>query len=289
KEPEGSSLMNLFEQEMSELRSSMNSVQTKEHAIAKKMQHVNKNFQTISDTWKESLDKINSEIANLKSESKNMHSKISSEINAVEEGVKDLTKKLEDLKLSTKQNTRAIQQQEKADLKRLEKQLELNARTILNLEDHQNDLIAKDTVLMEKLTEYDTKLKECQEQLPIIDNGIHSILKVSSEFLSTEKKIEDLTFLMFNLEDSMLKVINNIQEIKTQLEASESDDMVKCEKTELRNNPEQSCFSCTAFSGKWRVMVTLPVTVTLHLYLLCLHKLAPAYCRPVTQSEVSNN
>uniref|UniRef100_A0A4W3IWW6 IKBKB interacting protein n=1 Tax=Callorhinchus milii TaxID=7868 RepID=A0A4W3IWW6_CALMI len=245
KEPEGSSLMNLFEQEMSELRSSMNSVQTKEHAIAKKMQHVNKNFQTISDTWKESLDKINSEIANLKSESKNMHSKISSEINAVEEGVKDLTKKLEDLKLSTKQNTRAIQQQEKADLKRLEKQLELNARTILNLEDHQNDLIAKDTVLMEKLTEYDTKLKECQEQLPIIDNGIHSILKVSSEFLSTEKKIEDLTFLMFNLEDSMLKVINNIQEIKTQLEASESDDMVKCEKTELRNNPEQSCFSCT--------------------------------------------
>ncbi|XP_067860960.1 inhibitor of nuclear factor kappa-B kinase-interacting protein isoform X3 [Heptranchias perlo] len=221
-----SSVMTLFEQEMSELRSNMNSVQSKEQTIARKMQNINKNFQNISDTWKQSLNEINSEIANLKSESKNMHNKISSEINTVEQGVKELSEKMEDLEVSTMRNTKAIKRQEEEDIGGLEKQANWNTRTIEKLTEQQNSLISKHTDLVEKLTEYEPKLKECEEHLPSIDVGVHSILKVSSELLSAEKKMDDLTVQMFNLEDNMLKVITEILDLKKELEVLQSDDVI---------------------------------------------------------------
>ncbi|XP_041058894.1 inhibitor of nuclear factor kappa-B kinase-interacting protein-like isoform X2 [Carcharodon carcharias] len=221
-----SSVMTLFEQEMSELRSSMTSLQNKEQTIARKMQNVNKNFQNISDTWKQSLNEINSEIANLKSESKNMHNKISSEINTVEQGVKDLTEKMEDLEVSTIRNTKAIKRQEEEDLGGLEKQANWNTRTIERLVEQQINLISKDRELVEKLTEYEPKLKECQEHLPSIDDGVHSILKVSSDLLNTEKKMDDMTVQIFNLEDNMLKVVTEILDIKKELELLLSDNTI---------------------------------------------------------------
>ncbi|XP_043569591.1 inhibitor of nuclear factor kappa-B kinase-interacting protein-like isoform X2 [Chiloscyllium plagiosum] len=222
-----SSVMTLFEQEMSELRSSMTSLQNKEQMIARKMQHVNENFQNISDTWKQSLNEINTEIANLKSESKSMHNKISSEINTVEQGVKDLTKKMEDLEGSTMRNTKAIERQEEDDLGGLEKQANWNMKTIEKLAEQQISLISKDKELGEKLSDYEPKLKECQEQLPIIDNGVHSVLKISSDLLSTEKKIDDMTVQIFNLEDNMLKVVTEILDIKKELEMLLSDGQFK--------------------------------------------------------------
>ncbi|XP_020370862.2 inhibitor of nuclear factor kappa-B kinase-interacting protein isoform X2 [Rhincodon typus] len=218
-----SSVMALFEQEMSELRNTMISLQNKEQMIARKMQLVNKNFQNISDTWKQSLNEINSEIANLKSESKSMHNKISSEINIVEQGVKDLSKQMEDLEGSTMRNTKAIERQEEEDLGGLEKQANWNTKTIEKLVEQQISLISKNKELVEKLSDYEPKLKECQEQLPIIDNGVHSVLKISSELLSTEKKIEDMTVQIFNLEDNMLKVVTEILDIKKELEMLLSD------------------------------------------------------------------
>ncbi|XP_048410459.1 inhibitor of nuclear factor kappa-B kinase-interacting protein-like isoform X2 [Stegostoma tigrinum] len=218
-----SSDMTLFEQEMSELRNSMISLQNKEQMIARKMQLVNKNFQNISDTWKQSLNEINGEIANLKSESKSMHNKISSEINIVEQGVKDLSKKMEDLEGSTMRNTKAIERQEEEDLGGLEKQANWNTKTIEQLVEQQINLISKNKELVEKLSDYEPKLNECQKQLPIIDNGVHSVLKISSELLSTEKKIEDMTVQIFNLEDNMLKVVTEILDIKKELEMLLSD------------------------------------------------------------------
>ncbi|XP_067915823.1 inhibitor of nuclear factor kappa-B kinase-interacting protein-like isoform X2 [Heterodontus francisci] len=222
-----SSVMTHFEQEMSELRSSMTSLQNKEQTIARKMQNANKNFQNISDTWKQSLNEINSEIASLKSESKNMHSKISSEINTVEQGVKQLTRKLEDLEVSTMRNTKAIEQQEEEDIGGFEKQANLNTRSIERLTEQQNSLISQDKELVEKLTEYEPKLAECQEHLPSIDDGVHSILKVSSDLLNIEKKVDHMTVQIFNLEDNMLKIITEILDIKKELELLQSDAIEK--------------------------------------------------------------
>ncbi|XP_038667260.1 inhibitor of nuclear factor kappa-B kinase-interacting protein-like [Scyliorhinus canicula] len=220
------SVMTLFEQEMAELRNSMTSLQNKEQTIARKMQNVNKNFQNISDTWKQSLNEINGEIANLKAESKNMHVKISAEVNTVEQGVKDLTEKMKDLEVNTLRNTNTIKQHEEEDVDGLEKQANWNTRTIERLAEQQINLISKDRELVEKLTEYEPKLKECEEQLPLIDEGIHSILKVSNDFLGTEKKIDGMTVQIFNLEDNMLKVITEILDIKKELEVLLSDNAI---------------------------------------------------------------
>uniref|UniRef100_UPI00398EC869 inhibitor of nuclear factor kappa-B kinase-interacting protein-like isoform X2 n=1 Tax=Pristiophorus japonicus TaxID=55135 RepID=UPI00398EC869 len=219
-----SSVITLFEQEMSELRNRMNSVQNKEQTIARKMQNVNKNFQNISDTWKLSLNEINSEIANLKSDSKDMHNKISSEINTVEQGVKELSEKLEDLEVSTMRNTKSIKRQEEEDLGGLENQANWNVKIIERLAEQQNSLISKDIELVEKLTEYEPKLKACQEHLTAIDDGVHSILKVSGDLLSAEKKMDDLTVQVFNLEDNMLKIITEILDIKKELDVLQSDE-----------------------------------------------------------------
>ncbi|XP_062928613.1 inhibitor of nuclear factor kappa-B kinase-interacting protein-like isoform X2 [Mobula hypostoma] len=218
-----SSVVTFFEQEMSELRGSMNSLQNKEQTIARKMQNVNKNFQNISDTWKQSLNEINSEIANLKSESKNMHNNIKLEINTVEQGMKELNEKMEELEVSTLGNTRAIKEQEEEDLGGLDKQASWNTKSIEGLADQQRNLISKDMEFMEKLTEFEAKFKECEEALPIIDNGVHSVLKVSRDLITTEKKMDDMTVQMFNLEDNMLKVITEILDMKKQLEVLQSD------------------------------------------------------------------
>ncbi|XP_051890148.1 inhibitor of nuclear factor kappa-B kinase-interacting protein-like isoform X2 [Pristis pectinata] len=218
-----SSVMTFFEQEMSELRSSMNSLQNKEQTIARKMQKVNENFQNISDTWKRSLSEINSEIANLKSESKTMHNKIKLEINTVEQGMKELSVKVEELEVSTLGNTRAIKRQEEEDLGGLEKQANWNTKSIEGLAEQQSNLMSKDIELVEKLTEFEPKFKECQEALPIIDDGVHSVLKVSRDLLTTEKKMDDMTVQLFNLEDNMLKVITEILDIKKELEVLQSD------------------------------------------------------------------
>ncbi|XP_072922420.1 inhibitor of nuclear factor kappa-B kinase-interacting protein-like isoform X2 [Hemitrygon akajei] len=218
-----SSVVTFFEQEMSELRGSMNSLQNKEQTIARKMQNVNKNFQNISDTWKRSLNEINSEIANLKSESKNMHNNIKLEINTVEQGMKELNEKVEELEVSTLGNTRAIKEQEEEDLGGLDEEASWNTKSIEGLAEQQQSLISKDMEFMEKLTEFETKFKECEEALPIIDNGVHSLLKVSRDLLTTEKKMDDMTVQMFNLEDNMLKVITEILDMKKQLEVLQSD------------------------------------------------------------------
>ncbi|XP_055508959.1 inhibitor of nuclear factor kappa-B kinase-interacting protein isoform X2 [Leucoraja erinacea] len=221
-----SSVMAFFEQEMSELRSSMNSLQNKEQTIARKMQNVNKNFQNISDTWKRSLSEINSEIANLKFESKNMHNKITSEINTVEQGMKGLNVKMEELEVSTLGNTRAIKRQEEEDLSGLEKHANWNTKSIQELSEQQNSLMSEDIELVEKLTEFEPKFKECEEALPLIDKGVHSVLKVARDLQSTEMKIDDMTVQMFNLEDNMLKTITEILDLKTELEALQSDSTI---------------------------------------------------------------
>ncbi|XP_072097614.1 inhibitor of nuclear factor kappa-B kinase-interacting protein-like isoform X3 [Mobula birostris] len=218
-----SSVLTFFEQEMSELRGSMNSLQNKEQTLARKMQNVNKNFQNISDTWKQSLNEINSEIANLKSESKNMHNNIKLEINTVEQGMKELKEKMEELEVSTLGNTRAIKEQEEEDLGGLDKQASWNTKSIEGLADQQRNLISKDMEFMEKLTEFEAKFKECEKALPIIDNGVHSVLKVSRDLITTEKKMDDMTVQMFNLEDNMLKVITEILDMKKELEVLQSD------------------------------------------------------------------
>ncbi|XP_069763724.1 inhibitor of nuclear factor kappa-B kinase-interacting protein-like isoform X2 [Narcine bancroftii] len=218
-----SSAMTFFEKEMSELRSSINNLQNKEQKMARKMQNVSENFQNISDTRKISLNEINSEIANLTSESKGMHNKIKLEINSVEQNMKELKLKMDELEISTLGNTRAIKQQEEEDLDGLEKQANQNTKSIEELAEQQNSLISKDIQIVQKQAELEPKFEECQKVLPIIDDGVHSVLKVSRDLLNAEKKMDDMTNEIFNLEDNMLKVITEILDIKKELEVLQSD------------------------------------------------------------------
>ncbi|MGH0124122.1 UNVERIFIED_CONTAM: hypothetical protein FKN15_016135 [Acipenser sinensis] len=69
-------------------------------------------------------------------------------------------------------------------------------------------------------------MEKCEEQLPTVENAVASILKMSSELINTEKRIEDLTVQVFNMEDIMLKVVSEILEIKKALDILQVDNSI---------------------------------------------------------------
>uniref|UniRef100_H3BCA8 IKBKB interacting protein n=1 Tax=Latimeria chalumnae TaxID=7897 RepID=H3BCA8_LATCH len=212
------SVVTQFEEEVSSLRSIINTIQNNEKKVSKKLQQINNLFQNVTDVWEKSLGNIEMDIKNLKSETKSAHSNVTLRINDAEQRLKSLLEKLEDLEDSTVRNANTLKRQEDEDAEVLEKQMNWNKKEIEKLEGDQQALIAKSTELIQKITEYESKLEEYKEHLPTIENGVHSIFKVSTELVSTEKKIEDLTVKLFNMEDVMLKTVSEILEIQKNLE-----------------------------------------------------------------------
>ncbi|XP_072511764.1 inhibitor of nuclear factor kappa-B kinase-interacting protein isoform X2 [Notamacropus eugenii] len=227
------SLMTQFEQEVSGLHSIIHDIKNSEQVLMQRMQSVNVKFKNVTDAWKRNLDDMNAHTGGLKSEAKRMHSHVTGQINLAEQGIKLLTERLKDLEDSTMRNIRTIKRQEEDDLLQVEEQLVSDTKAVEKLEEEQRSLFAREIDLSNKLTDYEPKVEECKTHLPALESAVHSVLKVSQDLIGTEKKMEDLTMKMFNMEDDMLKAVSDIIDMQKALEGMQYDNSMLKMQNEL--------------------------------------------------------
>ncbi|XP_043943853.1 inhibitor of nuclear factor kappa-B kinase-interacting protein isoform X1 [Protopterus annectens] len=212
------SLATKFEDEVSSLQKIIHRIHTRESELSSRLRSINTQFQNVSDAWQHSLDNINLDIESLKSEAKMVHHQMTSRIDETEQGIKMLSKKLKDLDDSTVRNVKTLKRHEEDEVADFTKQIEWNMQTIQKLEEEHNILVRSDTELAQKFADYEPKIEQCMDHLPVIENAVHSVVKVSAELQTTEKKVEDLTAKIFTVEDSMLNAVTEILEIQTALD-----------------------------------------------------------------------
>lgn len=229
------SLVTQFEQDVSSLQSIMHDIQNSEEMLTQKMQSLNEKFQNVTNFWTRSLEEMNVNTDIFKSESKHVHSQVTVQINSAEQGIKLLTERLKDLEDSTLRNIRTVKRQEEEDLLRVEQQLGSDTKAVEKLEEEQHALFARDEDLTNKLSNYEPKVEECKTHLPTIESAIHSVLRVSQDLIGTEKKMEDLTIQMFNMEDDMLKAVSEIMEMQKTLEGIQYDNSILKMQNELND------------------------------------------------------
>ncbi|KAM9293478.1 inhibitor of nuclear factor kappa-B kinase-interacting protein isoform 1-T3 [Morus bassanus] len=220
------SVMTEFEQEVSSLHKIINNIQNNEQTFSIKMQSINEKFQNVTNSWRRSLDEMNTNTSGLKSEAKFIHTEVTSQINEVDQRIKSLSERVRDLEDSTARNTRTLKRQEDDEFSKVEQKLDFHAKAVEELEKEQNSLVAKVTDLNQKLANYEPKIAECKTHLPTIENAIHSILRFSSELLTLEKKIEDLTTQLYIMETDMLKTVSDTMAMQKVLEGIQYNDSI---------------------------------------------------------------
>lgn len=227
------SLMTQFEQEVAGLQRSIHDIENSEEMLTQKLQNLNEKFQNITDLWKRTLVEMSDNTAVFKSEAKSTHSEVTLKINSAEQEIKLLTERLKDLEDSTLRNIRTVSRQEEEDLLRVEAQLSSDTKAVEKLEEEQRTLLARDEDLTDKLSSYEPKVEECKAHLPTIENAVHSVLRVSQDLIGTERKMEELTVQMFNMEDDMLKAVSEIMEMQNTLEGIQYDNSLLKMQNEL--------------------------------------------------------
>ncbi|NXY02295.1 IKIP protein, partial [Pteruthius melanotis] len=216
------SVMTEFGQEISSLHNIINDIQNNEQTLSLKMQSINEKFQNATNFWRRSLDEMNTNTSGLKSEAKFIHTEVTSKINEVDQRIKSLSERVRDMEDSTGRNIRTLKNQEDDEFSRVEQKLNLDAKSVENLEEEQNSLVAKDTDLNQKLANYEPKIEECKTHLPTIENAIRSILRLSSQLLGMEKKIQDLKAQLYAVENDMLKTVSDTVAVQKVLEGLQS-------------------------------------------------------------------
>ncbi|XP_003783378.1 inhibitor of nuclear factor kappa-B kinase-interacting protein isoform X1 [Otolemur garnettii] len=220
------SLTTQFEQEVSSLQRTIHDIQNSEETLTQKMQNLSETLQNITGVWKRSLEEMNVNTDVFKSEAKHRHSQVTAQINLAEQEIKLLTERLKDLEDSTLRNIRTVKRQEDEDLLRVEEKLGSDTKAVEKLEEEQHALFARDEDLTHKLSNYEPKVEECKTHLPTIESAVRSVLKVSQDLITTEKKMEDLTMQMFHMEDDMLRAVSEIMEMQKVLEGIQYDNSI---------------------------------------------------------------
>ncbi|XP_044310702.1 inhibitor of nuclear factor kappa-B kinase-interacting protein isoform X2 [Varanus komodoensis] len=211
------SMMTKFEQEVSSLRNIIYDIKNSEQAHSEKIESINAKFQTIIDSWKKSQAEVDTNTSILKSEAKHLHGEVTSQINAADSRLKSLSERLKDLQDSTLRNLKTLNRQEEEELTKVEQQLQYDTEATGKLEEQQNNLLARNSDLSQKILAYGPKLEECKTYLPVIEKAIRSVVKVSSELIAAEKKMEDMAIKVFNAEDEMMKAASDIMDIQNTL------------------------------------------------------------------------
>ncbi|XP_072256512.1 inhibitor of nuclear factor kappa-B kinase-interacting protein isoform X1 [Pyxicephalus adspersus] len=221
-----SSLVNHLQQQVSNLHNDIDHIQNNEQALSKMIQKVNNKFQNVTDTWKRNLDEMNLETNSVKSETKTFHQQMTLKINSADQTIKVLTEKLKEFEDSTPRNFRTVKRQEDEDLQRISDVLDYDAKAIEDLIKEQNELANINQEVQKNIVQFEPKLTECISNLPVIDNAVRTVVKVSKEMLDLEKKMNELTEQVFNTEDNLLKIISETLEIQHALESMQFDNSI---------------------------------------------------------------
>ncbi|KAM9845923.1 inhibitor of nuclear factor kappa-B kinase-interacting protein isoform 1-T1 [Aulostomus maculatus] len=227
------SLATRLQRDISNLHTTIAAMQTDENSASRDLQSVNTHFLNVTETWQERLATTTSELAVLKAESREAHSSATEKVNEAERRAKLLAERLEELEDSTKRNTRALERTEEEDAKRARDQLDWNTKQIHKLEEQMSSLAHREEELKTQLQEHIPRAQECEQHLPQVEEAVRSILRLGSDLSGAEKRLEEVTLQVFGTEDSMLKALNEILEIRQELDTLQAHNSILKMKNEL--------------------------------------------------------
>ncbi|KAL8221729.1 UNVERIFIED_CONTAM: hypothetical protein K2H54_074424 [Gekko kuhli] len=208
------SVMIKLEQEVASLHNIVPAILHSKQTLSERFHSVNEKFQHVTVSWKRSLNEMDTNTSSLRSEAKFLHNEVTTQINTVDSRIKSLSERLTDLEDSTIRNVKMLNRQEEADLSKMEQRLQADVESAKQVEEKQNNLLARNSDLKQKLADYDPKLEECKAHLPVIESAIHSVVRLSGDLSGIGKMVEDMSVKVSNAEDEMVKAkleIMNIQ------------------------------------------------------------------------------
>ncbi|XP_018542597.1 inhibitor of nuclear factor kappa-B kinase-interacting protein isoform X1 [Lates calcarifer] len=227
------SLATRLQQDISTLHAAVMAMQADENSASRDLQVVNAHFLNVTETWQERLAAITSDLAVLKAESREAHAGATERVNEAERRARSLAERLEELEDSTKRNARALERTEEDDAKRTQDQLDWNTKQIHKLEEQINGLNKREAELSSQLQEHIPRVQQCEEHLPQVEEAVRSILRLGGDLSGAEKRLEEVTLQVFGTEDSMLKALNEILEIRQELDTLQAQNSILKMKNEL--------------------------------------------------------
>ncbi|XP_042367214.1 inhibitor of nuclear factor kappa-B kinase-interacting protein isoform X1 [Plectropomus leopardus] len=227
------SLATRLQEDITNLHAAVMEMQDDENSASRDLQTVNAHFLNVTEMWQERLAAINSDLSTLKAESREAHATATERVNEAERKARSLAEKLEELEDSTKRNARAMERTEEDDAKRARDHLDWNTKQVQNLEQQISSLSKREAELSSLLQEHIPRAQECEEHLPQVEEAVRSILKLASDLSGAEKRLEEVTLQVFGTEDSMLKALNEILEIRQELDTLQAQNSILKMKSEL--------------------------------------------------------
>ncbi|XP_075967528.1 inhibitor of nuclear factor kappa-B kinase-interacting protein isoform X1 [Anarhichas minor] len=227
------SLAARLEQDISTLHAAVMSMQADENSASRDLQTVNAHFLNVTETWQERLAAIASDLAALKAESREAHAGATGRVNEAERRGRSLAERLEELEDSTRRNARALERTEGDDTQRTQDHLDWNTKQIHKLEEQIGSLTKREAELGTQLQEHIPRAQQCEEHLPQVEEAVRSILRLTGDLSGAERRLEEVTLQVFGTEDSMLKALNEILEIRQELDTLQAQNSILRMKNEL--------------------------------------------------------
>ncbi|KAG9345693.1 hypothetical protein JZ751_008837 [Albula glossodonta] len=220
------SLVTKLEEDISSLHTVVTAMQDGEQSASLDIQGVNRHFLNVTEAWQGSLELITQDIGGLRAESRSVHTQVTEKVNEAEGKVREMEKRLEELEDSTRMNARVLENTEEDDTHRIQDQLDWNTRQIRQLEERQSALSRRDAELRDALAEHLPRAERCEEYLPDVEEAVRSILRLASDLSAAQRRVEELTLQVFGVEDSALKAVSEILDIKQALDALQVDNSI---------------------------------------------------------------
>ncbi|XP_010885707.1 inhibitor of nuclear factor kappa-B kinase-interacting protein [Esox lucius] len=227
------SLASRLEREISSLHIVVKVMQDDENSASRELQTINSRFTNVTEAWQVGLSSLTSDMASLRAESREAHASTTDQINEAERRARALDERLEELEDSTRRNTRALGRTEDEDAKQAQNQLDWNTKQLHKLEDQVRSLLRVDTQIITKLEEHIPRAQQCEAHLPAVEEAVRSILRLGGDLGSAERRLEELTLQVFGTEDSMLKALTEILDIRRSLDALQAHNSILKMRNEL--------------------------------------------------------
>ncbi|XP_068442848.1 inhibitor of nuclear factor kappa-B kinase-interacting protein isoform X1 [Clinocottus analis] len=227
------SLAARLQRDIATLHAAVASMQADEDSASRDLQAVNAHFLNVTETWRGRLSAVAGELAALKAESREAHAGATEQVNEAERRGRSLAERLGELEDSTRRNARALERTEQDDTKRSQEHLDWNTERIRKLEEQIGGLAKREAELSDGLREHVPRAQQCEEHLPQVEEAVRSILRLAGDLSAAEKRLEEVTLQVFGTEDSMLKAINEILEIRRELDTLQAQNSILKMKDEL--------------------------------------------------------
>ncbi|XP_029969304.1 inhibitor of nuclear factor kappa-B kinase-interacting protein isoform X1 [Salarias fasciatus] len=222
-----------LQRDVSALHAAVAAVRTDEGSASRDLQAVNAHFLNVTETWQGRLAAVDADLVALKAESRDGHAGATERVNEAERRARLLAERLEELEDSTRRNARAMERAEEDDAKRAQEQLDWNTKQIHRLEEQVGGLSRGQAELDSQLQDVAPRARECEEHLPQVEEAVRSILRLGGDLSAAEKRLEEVTLQVIGTEDSMLKALNEILQIRQELDVLQAHGSIRKMKSEL--------------------------------------------------------